>query len=563
MIFRQRSGFTLVEVLIVMGVTSALAYTASQVAEYTERQIQSVAANNDFASLVNLIQGFINNSNDCKKLFRRPENIDPVTKLITANTDIFGVPGSSTSTRWRAPVARYAAPARDIAPLVFPSPLSNAGANLVTYDWGAFQSLSLINEEYGNAFQILLNRTAPGSNAGDDFWPQLGVDNVTPTLRISELRFNQVWNQLGTDESGNDRLIVNLHLEATRRVGFRGTLTHDFPMIVSIKYNTYGGWGSIMSCSAWENYWSYVDPAPTQDIQYDAGDVYIGGSGGTGVQLYGKGRLQLVKLKTDTANSVGNIELTGGNLKFAGGSSTLMLLPGIGPSPIPSSVTPNPSPSPGGIYIGPAPAPFPSYPVEIRLQQPKTLSGARYYWFGSGDATTDGFTGSAQIALNSTGAFAALFAVATSDRRLKQDISPWPVERSREFLHSARPVSYAWKSTSEGQLGFIAQELLAAGFPELVTMAPNSKMRAENDPSGVLSPAGAQLSLLYSGVTSILTQVAQVLSHQLSQRQNDLAAFRQSSVQIRDFLHKKAGKSDRRKSSGGGIKNQMSKGGDP
>jgi hypothetical protein len=59
-----------------------------------------------------------------------------------------------------------------------------------------------------------------------------------------------------------------------------------------------------------------------------------------------------------------------------------------------------------------------------------------------------------------------------SDRRLKQDIAP--VEFGLTFLDALKPVSYRLvKSPTQQHLGFIAQDLVALGFPGVDTRNPN------------------------------------------------------------------------------------------
>jgi type II secretory pathway pseudopilin PulG len=63
---RNRSGLTLIEILIVTGLVSMLTYVLTTLMVNSTRQAQSVSAKTEFNDLVNTMQSLFNNSENCK-----------------------------------------------------------------------------------------------------------------------------------------------------------------------------------------------------------------------------------------------------------------------------------------------------------------------------------------------------------------------------------------------------------------------------------------------------------------------------------------------------------------
>ncbi len=81
----------------------------------------------------------------------------------------------------------------------------------------------------------------------------------------------------------------------------------------------------------------------------------------------------------------------------------------------------------------------------------------------------------------------------TSDRRLKKDIVALTPELCKSFILTTTPVRFNWKSDDAiPDYGYIAQDVLKAGFNDLVTVVPHPDMEGSVDDDGFINPAGAK-----------------------------------------------------------------------
>lgn len=129
---------------------------------------------------------------------------------------------------------------------------------------------------------------------------------------------------------------------------------------------------------------------------------------------------------------------------------------------------------------------------------------------------------------------------AVSDRRRKQDIQEISSVAANEFLQRIRPVRFHWKETPKGvdDFGFIAQEVVKAGFGNLVTQVQNASLQKEVDSDGFESPQGIQLGLNYEGVIPLLTKALQDLKASNDNLRMELKAANNNFAQLAQRLAK-------------------------
>ena len=98
-----------------------------------------------------------------------------------------------------------------------------------------------------------------------------------------------------------------------------------------------------------------------------------------------------------------------------------------------------------------------------------------------------------------------------SDRRKKENIQKITSSVADAFLDKVKPVQYTFidKKNSGLKYGFIAQDIIKAGFGDLVGIAPDKAMKETKDKDGFVSPAGATFSISYESVIPILVKAAQ------------------------------------------------------
>jgi hypothetical protein len=93
----------------------------------------------------------------------------------------------------------------------------------------------------------------------------------------------------------------------------------------------------------------------------------------------------------------------------------------------------------------------------------------------------------------------------TSDRRTKKNITSLTEDWCSSFIERTRPVSFNWIDGDQHKsFGYIAQELMQAGFSDLVNIMPDDSAKEEIDADGFISPEGAKFTVTYEHVIPIL-----------------------------------------------------------
>lgn len=123
----------------------------------------------------------------------------------------------------------------------------------------------------------------------------------------------------------------------------------------------------------------------------------------------------------------------------------------------------------------------------------------------------------------------------TSDRRLKYNIDEISEDAALAFALNVKPVSFQWieghPAHSEGQrIGYIAQDVAAAGFPNLVAFSPASEAAcAEHEPvdpvTGVENPQDAFFTLNYDDAAVLTHRALQVALKRIEQLEARIAAL--------------------------------------
>ncbi len=100
---------------------------------------------------------------------------------------------------------------------------------------------------------------------------------------------------------------------------------------------------------------------------------------------------------------------------------------------------------------------------------------------------------------------------AVSDARTKSEITDLTVERAEAFVREVPGIEHAWRNRTGRAFGYLAQDVVAAGFTELVTQISDPTM-AEDGP---LSPAGRRWVMDYDKVSPLHSVL---LRHLLEER---------------------------------------------
>jgi Chaperone of endosialidase len=101
----------------------------------------------------------------------------------------------------------------------------------------------------------------------------------------------------------------------------------------------------------------------------------------------------------------------------------------------------------------------------------------------------------------------------TSDRRVKNEIVDLDNDFCKKFITNTNPVSFKFTNSSETKThyGYIAQDIVKAGFEQLVGIVSDKTLSETIDDDGFISPAGHQLILCYDEIIPILAKNIKML----------------------------------------------------
>jgi hypothetical protein len=158
-----------------------------------------------------------------------------------------------------------------------------------------------------------------------------------------------------------------------------------------------------------------------------------------------------------------------------------------------------------------------------------TISGSAGYNLGSyGYLTPSGTTGTssgpANYSLVANQRIAASEFNAYSDERLKNIIESVSVTESKNFILNTNPIKFTWKNNEENgiKVGYSAQEVIKAGFDNLVGVMPNESLEEYIDSDGFLSPSGSQLTVNYEQIIPYHGVVIKHLLEKIEELENQL-----------------------------------------
>jgi hypothetical protein len=109
---------------------------------------------------------------------------------------------------------------------------------------------------------------------------------------------------------------------------------------------------------------------------------------------------------------------------------------------------------------------------------------------------------------------------ATSDRRVKREISNLTEEFSKEFILKTNPVQFKFGEEIKFSYGYIAQDILKLGYYDFIRILPEETMKELIEEDGFVNPAGYKLTMNYNSVIPILAKNIQILYKENSELEN-------------------------------------------
>jgi hypothetical protein len=114
-----------------------------------------------------------------------------------------------------------------------------------------------------------------------------------------------------------------------------------------------------------------------------------------------------------------------------------------------------------------------------------------------------------------------------SDRRIKKDILNIDDEYCKEFVYKVSSKKYSYKKDeSKTNIGFIAQDVLKAGYEELIGFADDD-VEEEIDDDGFVNPAGHIFTVNYEAVVPILSQNIKNLFEENKELKKEIAELKE------------------------------------
>lgn len=107
----------------------------------------------------------------------------------------------------------------------------------------------------------------------------------------------------------------------------------------------------------------------------------------------------------------------------------------------------------------------------------------------------------------------------SSDRRLKENIRPITDEEAERFVDEVEPVRFNWKDKLKPAIGYIAQDVLAANFGEIVDFMLDEDMDEEDDGFSI---SGVRFNLDYSKIVVLLHKRLRMLIDEVAVLREEL-----------------------------------------
>ena len=179
----------------------------------------------------------------------------------------------------------------------------------------------------------------------------------------------------------------------------------------------------------------------------------------------------------------------------------------------------------GGIYSGAAGGDNNSGYVFINGMTATSVTNYGYMT-SSGLVATNGSSGSFGCSLRTVGRIVCGTELnVLSDIRLKKNIQSLEDSYCRDFVYKVNAKKYVYKKDEckKVNVGFIAQEVLKAGYDEIVNFSMED-VEETVDEDGFLSPQGQVFTVSYEAVVPILTQNVKNLFEENKELKKSLAA---------------------------------------
>ncbi len=170
-----------------------------------------------------------------------------------------------------------------------------------------------------------------------------------------------------------------------------------------------------------------------------------------------------------------------------------------------------------------------SYPVSISGTTLGSYTGTYGYVTDAGVVSTTTTTAS-DIGLYVNGRILCVGEIdIVSDIRRKENIEELDEDLCEKFVKKCTPVKFNYKGEKSTSYGYVAQQVIKNGFKEFVSLHENKEMKEYIDEYGVISPEGAEFSVITGSIIPILHKLLnsqieknKILEERLNKLENKL-----------------------------------------
>ena len=156
----------------------------------------------------------------------------------------------------------------------------------------------------------------------------------------------------------------------------------------------------------------------------------------------------------------------------------------------------------------------PTVPLEVSSISTSYSGNYGYLsWNASGFATA-GNTSSVNFSAKFNGRIYVTDEVDVfSDRRIKENIREITEDESERFINTIKPIHFKYKNNSKKAYGYIAQDIMKAGFDDIVQIHKQDGLEEEIEDDGFVNPKDYGFTVAYDEIPAIL--------HKYILKQND------------------------------------------
>ena len=187
-----------------------------------------------------------------------------------------------------------------------------------------------------------------------------------------------------------------------------------------------------------------------------------------------------------------------------------------------------------GIGLGATSA---SYKLEVGTNN-QTITGN----YGYISSTTTGYvvggsTGSVSFSAKFNGRINVTGEVdVTSDRRIKENIREIDEDECNKFINVIKPVHFKYKNQDKEAYGYIAQDIMKAGFSDLIQIHKDDNVEEEIDEDGFVNPKGHIFTVAYDEISAILHKYILKQDMYIKEQNKDIDDLKQQMTDIQKTL---------------------------